>query len=1523
MPKRRPTRTGPHKKGYKLKGLTKSEGRQRALKSWVTKHSRYKYGAVRLDIGGNEYERQARFHAEKEHRRQKRALERSGFSEEDLERADHEARAEWEGPAEGRPIAGVSPGDIVRRPSGMSQSAWAAKVLEERDHYARYQEFKDPEFARYIRSGRVTNRERAGFIASTRQMREFMERQHPEFTDIRTYTTISEQEVSKRKADLADKTNKADKSYQRLVEAERRAREVREDPKSKDHQRALAARRLSEARTDFTVSRALREEAQHKVSMVTPIDRADKEYVGKTDETRELTHNLSQLVNPDPSDKRARSRMQVGDLTYEQRAQREISEVMGDIKPEPTQGHFTHTERQALKRRAQKYRDMANDAELPSDKARLRAKADEFDRRSELETGVRSTHGPKAAEATRISNRAEAMRQQAARTTDPAYAKLLRNRADHLENQALGALDSEQEVLKRLIDTSNFGESPAERFAAATEARKIIARLAQQAGSRRTTQRISGEIRQDYPEVERRIQGISSEDQAAIDKLKETADRQARLADAAKNAPERQRALEAERAARVQAAKIEAQYRRTSRPAHDSRLTSTVEEAYDYSGHDAQNFARSRYELAKLRANVGQHLPGPLKGKINPNEPDAGDYTTITQKGLENGKPEWLQESRQQFIFHRGQQGRRDRAVREGNLTFGRSEKGQLTPLTDKTQHKIAYGIAPNKDYEYTLRHAPGVTDAAGQRPADYTKRVEYFDKSTEFHQGRRGVAGGLVDGDWDEQVGEARVVQKHNQPLVYSEGTRRFRDPNFHREFVNKAQHDQGIDEVVITPVRGIQGHQTITRNKLKPDGTTEDKTVYYSRDPGSRVATAQDFQRTGGGWGEGTEFGAGDTRYHVINREEYDRLKEAEKSGNLTGNEPRAESALVPKKIQFVLTDPENVSLSSMQSDQISFQPFADRKKRQQAKIDAAPTGVHGIRKDSWKDQRVIMNLTPGSVRDRTVGSYVRARRQREFENRAIKARRFKDEVTVADMTSGVTLSDYEIDAEAKKQGFAGQGEVEDLAKAAVAAGIYQSRDRLVKGTIPNVANKSFNQLRKIPWVNKQFGDTWDHNVADANEAYLRPLQEKITALKYGARHPLSSQTGTSFGIDWGRWKYREHFIPEWMGGAELRETRRMERQSKLFKRVAETRSRVIKNRGKTGFSGAFHNWRSEPMMMHRDYLHFNTENEFGNSFVSKHLDFLDQYLDGNVGDIIEVEDPLTKATARVKLTKKLQDEAKLSKARINMWANEGGGAIPPRPPGSTKWTEFLPDPKKPTTIAAAVAVAALAAHYGRHKYVESKKPKDERIAYYNKVLPKAFDVPTVKIRQTGWVRTPNNAFTREFDLQNKKVAVRAGVSLQKKRIALRPMEWNEPLAPNAPIFGGIRSHKTAQGSWSKSLIFEQMTPREQRRVVRRGKPGEYGITVKGKKLPIRVEVGKREKIELKARNPHRLTQQDRDNIVWAVHGTPMEENTKNFYSWGERDRIADMLDDPNEIARVRRQKGTRETRRTERRFYSQRNR
>lgn len=834
-----------------------------------------------------------------------------------------------------------------------------------------------------------------------------------------------------------------------------------------------------------------------------------------------------------------------------------------------------------------------------------------------------------------------------------------------------------------------------------------------------------------------------------------------------------------------------------------------------------------------------------------------------------------------------------------GRAAFGLDERGNLVALRSgrppqgvalpgPNDHRVAWGVAPNEDWMFPVRDLEHRDPVTGEHDINI-KRLERYDRGTVFKLGKRNRWGHLKEGELDELADNPFLVRKYDAPVAFREGSKVPKIGG--REPLPKgAEGQREVDEIRYVPVRGATGQE-----HTADDPSGKQVRRYEVRENNRwRPATREEYRSAVRDW------------------ENIVEVRKALESGQTPGvaRESRARSVMVPRKIRYKYMDPSKLELEARQADQLSVQ--------------IPGFTVAGKR---FNERRVFTNLKEGTRREEVIGPYFRERVNLAFERRMERAASAVENRATAEehlakmgipLDPQVTPENYksnepipnirdmtQTDEFAKHHGFSSSRELRDVAAAAAAAGIYGSR-KATRERSKDIFNKSFNTLKKIGpigrWAERH---NWDDEVLTVNRAYLRPLREKRANFIYGLRHPFSDPHGQTLGMDWGRWKYREHWIAD-----ETKNARKMGRLTEDVKRVSRTREYVRKHP-----RGLLSRWRKEPMLRHADYKNFRDKE----GFLMQRMHLADKLKNAPVGEDVEFLHPITQEYMKIKSTTQTQshgrnlsgfiaDTFKKDWEESNVFESQQAAHAAKR--AQMNWfRRRVPNVSVPggktTGIVAGIGLGALAVHYAQHKIRERRKKPEDRVAYYNKILPPAFTTPTLRARTTGRVTIPSNIITREFGFAGHKVPVMWGFSIGRKRHAFRPMdkvdEFGQAYPKNARILGGTRLRGgTKGGKFWKSVIYDADP---MKRTYRRG---THDVYIKGKKLPGTFEVGKLTKVQKSRTNPQRMSNFDREEIIWASKGTHDEQDIKNFYSQGEVDRIVEMFDDPDVLRRIERRKG-----------------
>lgn len=586
-----------------------------------------------------------------------------------------------------------------------------------------------------------------------------------------------------------------------------------------------------------------------------------------------------------------------------------------------------------------------------------------------------------------------------------------------------------------------------------------------------------------------------------------------------------------------------------------------------------------------------------------------------------------------------------------------------------------------------------------------------------------------------------------------------------------------------------------------------------------------------------------------------------------------------LAPKHVETHYVDPSRLKLKNGNVDTVSFQlPSAN------------------IRGRELGERRVIVNLAEGTKRDVILGGPIRARRQRNAE------RQYQEAAHVLDLYNQ-RVDPLQIMDAGPRLGGKTHGEITALAGATFAAGRYAAKNN-AEQRLRHGLNRTYALARKNTRIN-DLAEKYnaDEVILDVDEAFLRPLGVKMNDAGFRVRHPSHDPSGKAFGLDWGRIRDREHWIQP-----EKREIRKLQKSRAEIERVARGKQTV---RNATEKGGRFRNWKAEPMMRYEGYKNWD-------EFVGLRLEEADKILGS---EVLHRPDSKTGRIKEIPVTPRMKFEAAyfkdhvkgLKRAEDYLDRNVTPHTPSPRRASRYRHANFTPN-EKTALIAGGVVATAVGSHYLYHRYQNSKLPEEERQTYLNRITPGKITAKTPYVRSTAHYRIADRGLAHEFGVGNRRIPLAFGVGMQDKTLWKGKPSDRGYDANTALGITKVRSGKAGPGSLRKSVAFDMDRPRG--RTLRRG---THQIEVAGKRVPVKIEMGKRQKIELSRTNPNRLSKSDRENIVWAYKGHPDEQAVKNFYSFGKRDRIVDMFDDEAEIARVSRRKGAPEEQKFYKSFYS----
>lgn len=870
-----------------------------------------------------------------------------------------------------------------------------------------------------------------------------------------------------------------------------------------------------------------------------------------------------------------------------------------------------------------------------------------------------------------------------------------------------------------------------------------------------------------------------------------------------------------------------------------------------------------------------------------------------------------------QYQFHKTQRQHQLEGWRTGEAAWARDTSGNIVPLTKRNARKVAYAVGPNTEWHYTLLN-PEFESGIRQPPIKAV--VEGYDLHTKFDQGQilrtidqRDIApftGQLVEhpteqGQWqvhwdDPKTGNSRTrnftsrgdAEEHLQQ-VYEED-RNARTSRLIDVPPHKAKKQ--VDPVMFNP-----GRLTVQKEEPLPEGVAYREYVPIRGAKGETHTVNHPTER---------EFHYYRTdsygRQTPITRAEYNAL-----DSDYRGRE------LTPKKIQYVYQDPSKLKLADGEVDQLSIRVPGVTVKRVK-KNDEEKILFRA------RDRLLYTNLgDPDTTRDKVVGRLVRTRDQRLLQERAIQAEQVKQQLGEAEARLA-HLRDLGLDPQTLEHhtivghGF-NESEFEMLLKAGAIAAGYKAQKAVREGVVQKSFEKGVGVLEKRKTYQKI---KQKYNVpglkTDIKEAWIDPGEASVRRKFYQVRHPGSSVSGETLGIDWGSPYYRQHGIK-----TETREARRFKRERQQLESIVEGERYLQEHKAHKGIQSLIPRWHSEKIERNVARKNFDISEEGGlESTLGTRIRTARAYrrYAGGVLPAGHRDNPLGED---ISITPQVHRQAESflhsveKSGGIRERFHEASKAQPTFKGTSVDrvTTHHYSGADKAALIGGAAVATAVGAHYLYYKHQQKKLPEEERVAYYNKILPPSFGIPTPGIRTTAHWRTPSNRLTNEIPgASNRRIPVQWGLSVDKKQIAFRPMDRGYP--KNAPVFGRVGIGSTARGgSFKRSLTTDLQRPPS-----KRFDAGTHNIFILGKKLPGEGTVGKQRRVELKRTNPNRMSKQQREDIVWATRGTDLEQDVKNFYSFGKRDPIIDMFNDPEEVDRILKRKGERERTRQYAAFYRQ---
>lgn len=514
-----------------------------------------------------------------------------------------------------------------------------------------------------------------------------------------------------------------------------------------------------------------------------------------------------------------------------------------------------------------------------------------------------------------------------------------------------------------------------------------------------------------------------------------------------------------------------------------------------------------------------------------------------------------------------------------------------------------------------------------------------------------------------------------------------------------------------------------------------------------------------------------------------------------------------------------------------------------------------------------------------------------------------------------------------------------LKEFLAAGTAALFYKTRDRAVKG-LPRSVENAFEKhapakLNKFldeknvwsdvvqkPWIESVYGDI--RTGTDAAVAIINPFtsQSKGRAPRGGEKR----------GIIPASIYYRQRHLSD-----EKKVVRDFERQVALLERSNAAVESAAKWGVKPGVRGRFMRTRKEPLLRwHADILK-QTEHPDGPAghIIDKANTIIQGHYDGKKE--VEVYNLQTKLKEPMEISLPVVMKARVARAHAHRelarhkiahaaLQHVNHGPTPLLFPRANRWTkgDFTGNEKGVLAITAVAGTALGAAYlYHRHKQkklVESGEQLREA-SFFNRVLPAPFKspVPSVSWTPTRVLKIGRSEFTDFAQIAGNEIPLSGRVGFTHKTIALRPKDRldvsGEPLM-HGPI-GLPRVHfRNPDGGKSNNPFLVDVDQATATAAGKKAFTRAGGkIIIRGKQLPINLEVGKSKPVKLSRTNPNRLTDAEREDLVAAMHSgnkylsDEEKQGLKNFYTYGRKDKIIDMLNDPKEVERIKIKKGVKE--------------
>lgn len=812
-------------------------------------------------------------------------------------------------------------------------------------------------------------------------------------------------------------------------------------------------------------------------------------------------------------------------------------------------------------------------------------------------------------------------------------------------------------------------------------------------------------------------------------------------------------------------------------------------------------------------------------------------------------------------------------AISQGHFTRFYDKKGQTTP------DKAKFSITPNKVWKYKLAlppgsklvptpHKPQKMEDIPSADASFHKKLEYWDVSkaerntggSRFHRGHRGKDGKLLGDEYDEVMQES-LVGKYGHAVNFEVGKRGMPD----RTAPKHLDKEVFIEHPDVKPGQMIKAGKTFAG--------TSTNTVHQIRDPSGRWvdASAREYESTPA----------------RLNMDDPKRPYGA----------PQRRKMVSPKPVQVYYVSPGSTKLLKGQGDTINL------------KLPSAPylgLGEHmlGAKLDDTRAGELLSAPARSKQKRETAELGVKLGADEHFR------KEYKDQLMREDVKM--------------RERNAADSHINELIAAGITATAYASRNRIKRGYIPQR-------------VNKVVGKVWPGVTAmDVNDAYVRPVAEHKANVKYTLRHPTSSPSGEWGGLHISSIRDRKHFIEPDTRYARMLDSRRHE-----IGRIDRTLESAQKAHTKTGIRGAVDRVLTERAVRNREYGHFA---DGTNSVLGRARHDASNVLDpstygagirNRAGDYEMVEGlkfaptmkdqieqglkfPKTKAAAENLMTESLQTQHKYDNLHTATVLGSKGAIFPK----ASRWSHgSFTGNEKGILIGGAVIGTAIGAGYLYHRHNEKKKAEDEKVAFYNKIIPSPIKSPIATPgmpKITKAYKIKSSTLADELMLTGTRLPSRVFVPTSKRQLwkgSPADRGYGKNAAIGKPSLG-LKS--TGEAKLREGFIVNmdraEQGPRKTSKVSR----DRQNLVLLGKKTPVYGEFGKRQRVMLSPTNPNRMSQEDMDKVVWAHAGThgPLgasggyhESEVKNFYAMAGKDKVVETMNDPKEVRNIQKRYATAE--------------